>query len=143
MENAEYVYANGYLERAANGSYQGRLTIEGIDISPIIGVYFRKENETYLWLKRQRILEYDDVNQKYIEREAQPKWEVYLKKQTNDNVVAYTGEFFFLRFRFSIIGFWDKILGNDKHHRLNLLVERMQMSQQTIINKINARKNNE
>lgn len=138
MEDA--LYANGYLERAGNGSYQGRLNIEGIDISPIVGVYFRKENETYLWLKRQRILEYDDVNQRYIEREAQPKWEVYMKKQTDNNVVSFKGEFFFLRFRFTIIGFWDKVLGNDKHHRLNLVVERMQMSQQTIINKINARK---
>lgn len=138
MENYEYV--NGYVERQSDGSYQGKLSIDGVDISPIIGVYFRKDKETYLWMKRKRMLEYDVDKERYFEREAQPRWEVYLKKQTANNIVSFVGEFFFLRFRFAIIGFWDKYLGNDKHHRLNLIVERMKMADQTIINKINERK---
>jgi hypothetical protein len=34
---------------------------------------------------------------------------------------------------------WDKILGNEKQ-RLNLFVERLPMSQQTIVNSINEQK---
>jgi hypothetical protein len=44
-----------------------------------------------------------------------------------------------LRFRYSIVGVWDNILGKDKQ-RLNLFVERLPMSQQTIVNRINERK---
>lgn len=135
-------YINGFLQRENNGVYQGRLNIEGIDISPIVGVYFKKGEDKYLWLKRKRLLEYDDKTQTYKEREANPKWEAYLKKQTENDVVSYKGEFYFLRFRFSIIGIWDKVLGTDQKRRLNLIVERMDLSEQTIINKINARKNN-
>lgn len=134
-------YINGFLQRENNGVYQGRLNIEGIDISPIVGVYFKKGEDKYLWLKRKRLLEYDDKTQTYKEREANPKWEAYLKKQTENDVVSYKGEFYFLRFRFSIIGIWDKVLGTDQKRRLNLIVERMDLSEQTIINKINARKN--
>ena len=97
-------YINGFLQRESNGVYQGRLTIDGIDISPIVGVYFKKDEDKYLWLKRKRLLEYDDKTQTYKEREANPKWEAYLKKQTENDVVSYKGEFYFLRFRFSIIG---------------------------------------
>ena len=132
-------YINGYIERKPNGTYQGMLSIDGIDISPIIGVYFQKDDDKSLWLKRKRILEYNDTTQTYNEREAYPKWEAYLKKQTDANVVAYKGEFFFLRFRFTIIGVWDKVLGKDSK-RINFIVERCKMSEQTIINKINARK---
>lgn len=135
-------YINGFLQRENNGVYQGRLNIEGIDISPIVGVYFKKGEDKYLWLKRKRLLEYNDKTQTYKEREANPKWEAYLKKQTENDVVSYKGEFYFLRFRFSIIGIWDKVLGTDQKRRLNLIVERMDLSEQTIINKINARKNN-
>lgn len=133
-------YINGFLQRESNGVYQGRLTIDGIDISPIVGVYFKKDEDKYLWLKRKRLLEYDDKTQTYKEREANPKWEAYLKKQTENDVVSYKGEFYFLRFRFSIIGIWDKVLGTDQKRRLNLIVERMELSEQTLINKINARR---
>ena len=133
-------YVNGFLERVSDGSYQGRLVIEGVDISPIIGVYFKKEGCSYLWLKRKRILEYDMVTKTFSEREAHPQWEAYLKKETANNAVAYKGEFFFLRFRFSIIGIWDNVLGGGNTRRLNLIAERMKMSEQTIINKINVRK---
>lgn len=137
-------YVNGYIERKSKGVYLGSLSIEGIDISPITGVYFKQDNENYLWLKRQKILEYDDNTMVYKERDARPKWECYLKKQLDNNAVAYKGEFYFLRFRFSIVGMWDNILGvDDKHQRLNLFVERLPMTQQTIINSINKRKRDE
>lgn len=134
-------YVNGFVERTRDG-YAGRITIEGINLGEIVATYFKKENETFLWLRRMKILEYDDVSQSYVEREARPKWECYLKKQVDDNVVAFKGEFNFMRFRFSIAGVWDGVLGMDKH-RLNLYVERMEKKQQRIINNINERKKNE
>lgn len=134
-------YINGFVERTRDG-YAGRITIEGINLGEIVATYFKKENETFLWLRRMKILEYDDVSQSYVERDARPKWECYLKKQVDDNVVAFKGEFNFMRFRFSITGVWDGVLGMDKH-RLNLYVERMEKKQQRIINNINERKKNE
>lgn len=134
-------YINGFVERTRDG-YAGRITIEGINLGEIVATYFKKENETFLWLRRMKILEYDDVSQSYVERDARPKWECYLKKQVDDNVVAFKGEFNFMRFRFSIAGVWDGVLGMDKH-RLNLYVERMEKKQQRIINNINERKKNE
>lgn len=134
-------YVNGFVERTRDG-YAGRITIEGINLGEIVATYFKKENDTFLWLRRMKILEYDDVSQSYVERDARPKWECYLKKQVDDNVVAFKGEFNFMRFRFSIAGVWDGVLGMDKH-RLNLYVERMEKKQQRIINNINERKKNE
>lgn len=130
-------YINGYIERKKDGTYGGSLTIEGITLQGgITAVYFKDEGESYLWLRRKRVLEYDFESQSYREREAKPQFEAYLKKQVESNTVAYKGEFAFMHFKFSIIGVWDKILGNDKH-RLNLFVERLPLSQQTIINSIN------
>lgn len=135
-------YINGYIERNAGGAYEGRITIEGISLDGgIVGVYFKKDERNYLWLKRKRILEYDDKTMSYKEREAKPRWECYLQKQMDDNTVAYKGDFFFLRFRFSVVGVWDRILGTDKKHRLNLFVERLPMAKQTIINGIRERNN--
>lgn len=136
----EYGYINGYVERKERGAYLGSLNIEGIALSPIQGVYFTDEGNNYLWLKRKRVLEYDAESQTYKEREASPKWEAYLKKEIDGSVVAYKGEFNFLRFRFSIVGVWDRVLGTDKKQRLNLFVERLPMGKQTIINGINERK---
>lgn len=136
----DYSYVNGHLERKAGGKYEGKILVEGIDLSPIVGVYFKKDGQNYLWLKRKKVLDYDMNTLTYVERERKPQWEAYLKKQVNGDVVAYKGEFIFMRFRFSIIGVWDKILGLDKQQRLNLFVERLPMSQQTIINGINERK---
>ena len=45
----------------------------------------------------------------------------------------------FLRFKYSIVGVWDNVFGKDKQ-RLNLFVERLPMSEQTIINSNNERK---
>lgn len=136
-------YINGYIERQPNGQYAGKISIEGVALGTIEGIYFKQDGDNYLWLKRRRILEYDADTQSYKEREAKPQWEAYLKKITVDDGVVYRGEFNFIHFRFSIIGLWDKILGTDSRHRLNLVVERLPMSQQTIINGINERKRNE
>lgn len=136
-------YINGFIERNLNGTYTGQMFIEGINISPINGVYFKQDGENYLWLKRNKILEYNDTTMSYKERDAKPAWEAYLKKEVNNSAVAYKGEFMFMRFRFSIVGIWDKVLGTDKNHRLNLFVERLGIDKQNIINTINERKRNE
>ena len=143
MDNFDYI--NGFVERKVNGHFEGKLCFEGgIDLSPIEAQYFKKDTTNYLWLKRKPILEYDPNTMTYRQREREPRWEVYMEKQqTDNNVIAYKGEFKFMRFAFSIVGVWDAILGKDKKQRLNLFVERLPMSQQTIINNINERKRNE
>ena len=132
-------YINGYIQRSQGGSYDGKITIEGILLPAISAVFFKDNGENYLWLKRKKVLDYDYESQTYKEREAKPQWEAYLKKQVNENTVAYKGEFLFMHFKYSIVGVWDKVLGNDKQ-RLNLFVERLPMSQQTLINSINEQK---
>jgi hypothetical protein len=103
-------------------------------------VFFVNDNgEKYLWLKRKKILEYDSKTQTYKEREAKPQWEAYLKKQKDGDTIAYKGNFIFMRFKYSIIGVWDRILGMDRQ-RLNLYVERLPMNEQTIINSVNETK---
>lgn len=136
-------YINGYVERKKDGTYGGSLTIEGINLQGgITAVYFKDEGENYLWLRRKKVLEYDFESQAYHERDAKPHFEAYLKKQLDGNAVAYKGEFAFMRFRYSITGVWDKVFGNEKQ-RLNLFVERLPLSEQTIINSINeSRKSN-
>lgn len=130
-------YINGYVERKKDGTYGGSITIDGINLQGgITAVYFKDDGENYLWLRRKKVLEYDFESQTYKEREAKPHFEAYLKKQIDDGAVAYKGEFVFMRFKYSITGVWDKILGKDKQ-RLNLFVERLPMPQQSIINSIN------
>lgn len=135
-------YINGYIQRSQGGSYDGKITIDGILLPAISAVFFKDNGENYLWLKRKKVLDYDFERQTYKEREAKPQWEAYLKKQIDSDAVAYKGEFVFMRFRFFITGVWDTVLGMDKKHRLNLFVERLPMSEQTIINSINERKRN-
>ena len=132
-------YINGYVERKQGGRYEGKLSIDGILLPSITATYFKDDGENYLWIRRKKVLEYDFETQTYKEREARPQFEAYLKKQLDGDTVAYKGEFFFMRFKYSIIGVWDKILGNDKQ-RLNLFVERLPLPQQTIINSINESK---
>lgn len=132
-------YINGYIQRTKSGSYEGRVVIDGIYLPEITAVYFKENSESYLWLKRKKVLDYDFESQSYKEREAEPRWEAYLKKQIDSDTVAYKGEFFFMHFKYSIAGVWDKVLGNEKQ-RLNLFVERLPLSQQTIINSINEQK---
>jgi hypothetical protein len=137
MMNDDYI--NGYIERKQGGRYEGKLSIDGILLPSITATYFKDDGENYLWIRRKKVLEYDFETQTYKEREARPPFEAYLEKQLDGDTVAYKGEFFFMRFKYSIIGVWDKILGNDKQ-RLNLFVERLPLTQQTIINSINESK---
>ena len=134
---------NGFIERKKGGSYDGTLTVEGIDLSPISAQYFKDEGDSYLWLKRKQILDYDFETQSYKSRDRKPYWECYLKKQIDGKTVSYKGEFTFMHFKFSIRGVWDSVLGTDDKQRLNLFVERLPMSQQVIINNINERKKND
>lgn len=134
--------SDGYVQRNSDGSFGGAIKIEGVDLSPIEAVYFKREGDTYLWLKRKPLLEYDHKTESYKERQKEPRWECYLKKQLEEGAVAFKGEFIFLRFRFNIVGVWDAVFGNDKKQRLNLYIERLPLSQQTIINNINERKRN-
>jgi hypothetical protein len=135
-------YVNGYVERKKDGTYSGSLTIEGINLQGgITAVYFKDEGKNYLWLRRKKVLDYDFETQTYKERDARPQFEAYLKKQIEEGAVAYKGEFVFMRFRYSIKGVWDRILGNEKQ-RLNLFVERLPLPEQTIINCINEAKKN-
>lgn len=132
-------YQNGYVERKQGGKYEGNVTIDGINLGGIEAVYFKDNCKNYLWLKRKPVMEYDFDTSTYKTRQAEPRWEAYLEKQSDGNTVAYKGEFVFMRFKYSIVGVWDAILGKEKH-RLNLFVERLPMSQQTILNAINERR---
>lgn len=136
-------YVNGHIQRSREGVYQGSLTIDGVNLEGgIEATYFTQDGKNYLWLKRKKMMEYDFESQTYRTRKREPQWEAYLEKQVEGNTVAYKGTFTFLRFRYSIVGVWDKILGNDKQ-RLNLFVERLPMAQQTILNGINERRRKE
>ena len=132
-------YINGYIERKKNGQYLGEITIDGVDLGNIECISFKEDGKVYLWLKRTQILEYDNNTKSFRKRYKEPRWEAYLEKQASNGVVAYKGEFAFLRFKYEIIGVWDKIFGVEKQ-RLNLYVERLPQSKQTIINSINERR---
>lgn len=136
--NGEYI--NGYIERKSNGAFEGKVSIEGIDLSPIAAVMFEDDGKNYLWLKRKDMLVYDAEQQRYLTRKREPQWEAYLEKQMQNNTVEYKGEFFFMCLRFSIVGVWDRILGKDKS-RMNFFIERFPMSQQNIINGITKQNN--
>lgn len=136
-------YVNGYIQREAGGEYHGKLIVHGIDLSPVEGQYFKDGDDTYLFIKRKPIMEYDAEKEKYRTRERMPSLQIYMKKQVDgDGVVAYKGDFMFMRFKFNIVGVWDKILGTERK-RLNLYVERLERQQQTLLNSINERKRNE
>lgn len=129
-------YCDGHLQRAG-GMFSGRLRVDGVDLSPIEGMYFKERDKLWLWLKRRPLLEYDNTLGKYRERAREPRWEAYLEK-VNKGVVAFEGVFAFLRFRYRMTGIWDEVL-RDSRSRLNLFVERLPLSEQTIINAINER----
>lgn len=136
-------YVNGFIERKKNGTYQGSLTIDGVNLEGgIEATYFKDDGKDYVWLKRRPCLEYDTKTNSYKTRKREPQWEVYLQKQVDNNIIAYKGTFTFFHFRYSIIGIWDRILGKETQ-RLNLYVERLPMNQQTILHGINERKRNE
>jgi hypothetical protein len=98
---SDYSYTNGFLEQNKDGRYEGNLCIDGVDLSPIEGMFFQEEGHTYLWLKRKPILEYDMESQSYKTRHSEPRWETYLQKQ-KDGVVAYKGECTFLHFKYEM-----------------------------------------
>lgn len=135
-------YRNGFLQRETGGAYEGRLTIDGVNISPIEGQYFKRDGELWLWLRRKPIMEYDIDTQTFRKRSRSPFWEVYLQRKIENGETAFKGEFIFLKFRYSITGLWDKVIGKEKR-RLNLFVERLPLSQQSLINKINDKKRKE
>lgn len=139
-------YINGYLERTKEGNYKGRISIEGVDLSPITGVFFKRtdnqDNATYLWLKRTDILEYDAESQSYKSRKREPRWEAYLKKQVTKDGVIFKGEFPFMRLRFSITGMWDNIFGKEKG-RINFYIDRLPQEKQDIMQGIIERQRND
>ena len=129
-------YTNGYLERTQDGRYSGTLTVEGINLTPIEGQYFKNDSEMYLFIKRCPIMEYDYDKGCYTTRERKPQLIIYLKKVIGgDGVVAYKGDFMFMRFKFNIEGVWDAILGKERN-RLNLFVERAPMSEQLLLKSV-------
>lgn len=133
-------YVNGHIERDSYGNYTGMLTVEGINLSPLEGQYFKKDGDTYLYMKRKPIMEYDYDLGKYNQRERRPQVQIYMKKQVGgDGVVAYKGDFMFMRFKFIITGVWDAILGKERN-RLNLFVERAPRNEQTLLQSIVERK---
>lgn len=132
-------YCNGHIERKSSGRFEGTLVVEGIDLSPIYGVYFKEDDDTYLWLRRKPLLEYDHKTESYKERQREPRWETYLQKQVSEDGVAFRGEFILFKFKFVVVGIWDSVLGLDKN-RLNLFVDRLPQKEQSIINGINQRK---
>ena len=132
-------YVNGYIQKVG-GKYTGALTIDGISLlGGVSAVYFKQDGNVYLWIKRMEILDYDHASGTYKTRRARPYFEAYMKKTSESGAVAYKGEFVFMRMKYSICGVWDSVLGLERQ-RLNLYVERLPMSQQTIINSINEHK---
>lgn len=134
-------YINGHIERKSGGKYEGQIIVDGVDLSPIEATYFVQDHKNYLWIRRKPIMEFDIERQQYITRRRKPDFECYLEKQVNGGVVEYKGVFTFLRFRYSMVGVWDRILGKDLQ-RLNLYVERLPLKEQTILKGINERKRN-
>ena len=134
-------YINGHIERKSGGKYEGQIIVDGVDLSPIEATYFVQDHKNYLWIRRKPIMEFDIERQQYITRKRKPDFECYLEKQVNGGVVEYKGVFTFLRFRYSMVGVWDRILGKDLQ-RLNLYVERLPLKEQTILKGINERKRN-
>lgn len=132
-------YINGYIQRSSDNKFTGQINVDGINLSPIEATFFETEGKNYLWLKRTPIKEYNFETSTFKTRQPKPQWEAYLEKQLNNNIVEYKGTFTFLRFRYSIVGTWDAVFGIEKS-RLNLFVERLPMTEQTILTKINERK---
>ena len=136
-------YVNGHIERDSFGNYSGMIAIEGINLPNIEGQYFRQDGDTYLYIKRKPIMEYDYDQERYKTREPKPQVHIYMKKVVGgDGVVAYRGNFMFMRFKFNIEGVWDNILGKERC-RLNLFVERAPMQDQTLLQSIIERKRNQ
>lgn len=121
----------GYIERT-KGEYVGEMSIDGINISPIVGFFFKDGRTRWLWVKRKKILEYDMETGTYSTKNPKPTFEVYMQKQTSGNI-AYKGEFVFFKFKYSIVAFFDDAKTQDK---VCFAIERMPIEQQNILNRI-------
>lgn len=131
-------FIDGYVEKDQDGTYGGKIKIDGVDLSPICASLFKENGVPYLWLRRKPIMDYDAASSSYKTRAREPQWESYLKKDGVSGM--YKGVFVFLRFKYSITGIWDSSFGMDSQQRLNLFVERLPISEQTILQSINQRK---
>jgi len=140
MINSLGEYINGYIERKSGGKYEGEISVDSVNLSPITAVSFKQDNNTYLWLRRKDMLVYDENKQQYLTKKREPRWEAYLEKQMEGNTVAYRGEFYFLMFKYEIVGVWDSVYGKEKS-RMNFFIERLPMERQDIINGINEQRN--
>lgn len=121
----------GYIQ-LVKGEYVGELVIDGVDISPITGFFFKDKGTQWLWIKRKRLLEYDFETNEFRTKNPTPQFEAYLKKQNNGRV-AYQGNFIFFKFKYLITAIWED--GNKKG-KLELFVERLPNEQQNILNNI-------
>lgn len=119
----------GYIE-LSKGDYVGELSIDGVNISPIIGLLFKDNGKSWLWLKRKKILEYDFQKGEYYSRTPTPIFEVYLKRKTTNGKISYYGEFVFFKFKYSIVGMWSS------HKRIELYVDRLPDNEQKIVNRL-------
>ena len=135
-------YINGFIERKSGGRYEGEISVDGVNLSPISAVSFKhkQDGKTYMWLRRKDMLVYDDKTQQYVTKKREPRWEAYLEKKLDGSCVAYRGEFHFMMFKYEIQGVWDSVLGVEKS-RMNFYIERLPIERQDIINGINERKN--
>lgn len=133
--------SDGYLQKGKNG-FEGQIIIENINLSPIEGMFFvhDRTKKEFLWLKRKPLLEYNSKEQKYDFRPREPRWEVYLEKYYGGSI-PYIGYFVFLHIKYKISGIWDKNEISKKKQRINFFIERLPISEQTIINEINKRNN--
>lgn len=131
-------FISGYIERKKDGEYSGSIKVDGVDLSPITATLFKQDGNLYLWLKRKDIMEYDYDTSSFITRKREPQWECYLKRKLQDNTSVIKGEFIFLRFKYTITGIWDSIIGDKQ--RINLFVERLPLKEQTLLKEINERK---
>lgn len=119
----------GYIE-LSKGDYVGELSIDGVNISPIIGLLFKDNGKSWLWLKRKKILEYDFQKGEYYSRTPTPIFEVYLKRKTTNGKISYYGEFVFFKFKYSIVGMWSS------NKRIELYIDRLPDNEQKIVNRL-------
>lgn len=121
----------GYIE-LSKGEYVGELSIDGVDISPVVGLLFKDKGKSWLWIKRKKILEYDFEKGEYYSRTPTPVFDVYLKRQVNNGKTSYRGEFVFFKFKYSIVCMWSAT--NNK--RIDIYVDRLPESEQKIVNRL-------
>ena len=78
-------------------------------------------------------------SQQFVSKEQKPRWEVYMRR-VDGKPYSFYGTFMFLRFKYAIYGVWDRN-EDTKKERLNFFVDRLDMKDQDIIQKINRNNN--